>query len=49
MCSKDKFNTTLKITQQDLQKIYVYRYTNQVNKLNTQLLKFDNGVNQKRI
>ena len=45
----EKYNTKKRIKQLDLQKIYVYRYTNQVNKLNTQFLKFDNGVNQKRI
>ena len=49
MYSKDKFNTTLRIKQLDLQKIYVYIHTNWVNKLNTQFLKFDNGVKYRRL
>ena len=31
----EKYNTKKRIKQLDLQKIYVYRYTNYVNKLNT--------------
>ena len=45
----EKYNTKKRIKQLDLQKIYVYRYTNQVNKLNTQFLKFDNGVSQESL
>ena len=45
----EKYSTKKRIKQLDLQKIYVYIHTNQVNKLNTQFLKFDNGVGQKRI
>ena len=40
----EKYNTKKRIKQQDLQKKYVSIYTNYVNKLNTQFLKFDNGV-----
>ena len=44
----EKYNTKKRIKQLDLQKICVYRYTNQVNKLNTKFLKFDNGVSYER-